>query len=218
MSVALGKTLKGTRRSAIRSDTPPGEGMKEQIDNYLGKLTATIDNLDREEIEKCAEVLLKAYWSGNQIFVCGNGGSAATASHFAVDINKGVSLGLERKFRVIPLTDNMATITAYTNDLNYDVIFVEQLKNYFREGDVVIGISGSGNSKNVLNAIAYANENGGVTVGWTGYLGGRLKEMSQYSINANVEDMQLSEDIHMISTHLMMKTLCSKLGAAECSA
>lgn len=192
--------------------------MKEQIDNYLGDLKATLDNLDRGEIEKCAEVLLEAYWNGKQIFVCGNGGSAATASHFAVDINKGVTFELETKFRVIPLTDNMATITAYSNDANYDVIFVEQLKNYFREGDIVIGISGSGNSKNVLNAIDYANENGGITVGWTGYTGGKLKEISTHSINANVEDMQISEDVHMILTHLMMKTLCSKLGAAECSA
>jgi len=192
--------------------------MKEQIDAYLERLKATLDNLDRGEIEKCADVLLQAYWSGNQIFVCGNGGSAATASHFAVDINKGVTFGLERRFRVIPLTDNMATITAYTNDVGYDVIFVEQLKNYFRKGDVVIGISGSGNSKNVLNAINYANENGGVTVGWTGYLGGTLKEISQYSVNANIEDMQLSEDAHMIFTHLMLKTLCHKIAAAQAEA
>src|SRR5690554_5160426 len=121
----------------IRYISYPGGRMRKQIDNYLEKLKVTLDNLDRGEVEKCAEVLLEAYWGGNQIFICGNGGSAATASHFAADINKGVCFGLDRKFRVIPLTDNMATITAYSNDAGYDVVFVEQLKSYFRKGDVV---------------------------------------------------------------------------------
>jgi D-sedoheptulose 7-phosphate isomerase len=189
--------------------------MKEQIDVYFDKLVDTIQNIDKESIVKCAEILLKAYENGNNIFICGNGGSAATASHFACDINKGVSYSLEKRFRVIPLTDSLSTITAYTNDVNYEIIFVEQLKNFFQKGDVIIGISGSGNSQNVLNAIEYVNNNGGVSIGWTGFSGGKLKEIVHYSINANIEDMQVSEDIHMITTHLLMKILRKALTGSE---
>ena len=189
--------------------------MNEQIDVYFEKLTGTIENMDKNEIKKCAEILLEAYENGKQIFICGNGGSASTASHFACDINKGVSYGLDKRFKIIPLTDSLSTITAYTNDVGYDVIFIEQLKNFFQEGDVVIGISGSGNSKNVLNAIEYANQNGGITIGWTGFSGGQLKEISNYSVNANIDDMQVSEDMHMIFTHLMMKILRKSLTGSE---
>ena len=189
--------------------------MKKQINGYLEKLTNTINAMDTNAVETCANILLDAYENEKRIFICGNGGSAATASHFACDINKGVSYGLEKRFKVIPLTDSLSTITAYTNDVDYDAIFVEQLKNFFQEGDVIIGISGSGNSQNVLNAMDYVNANGGITIGWTGFSGGKLKEISKYSVNANIDDMQVSEDIHMILTHLMMKTLRKSLTGSE---
>ena len=189
--------------------------MKEQINKYFDKLIKTIQNIDTDELQRCVEIMLEAYENENNIFICGNGGSASTASHFACDINKGVSYGLEKRFKVFSLTDNIATITAYTNDVNYDIVFVEQLKNFFKKGDVLIGISGSGNSKNVLNAIEYVNNNGGITIGWTGYNGGKLKEIAQYSVNANIDDMQISEDLHMIFTHLMMKILRKTLTDSE---
>jgi len=189
--------------------------MKKQINGYLEKLTNTINAMDTNAVETCANILLDAYENEKRIFICGNGGSAATASHFACDINKGVSYGLEKRFKVIPLTDSLSTITAYTNDVDYDAIFVEQLKNFFQEGDVIIGISGSGNSQNVLNAMDYVNANGGITIGWTGFSGGKLKQISKYSVNANIDDMQVSEDIHMILTHLMMKTLRKSLTGSE---
>lgn len=189
--------------------------MKEQINGYFEKLNNTILNIDVEELEMCANVLLNAYENNKQIFICGNGGSASTASHFACDINKGVSYGLEKRFKIIPLTDNLSTITAYTNDVSYDILFVEQLKNFFNKGDILIGISGSGNSKNILNAVDFVNNNGGITIGWTGFNGGKLKEMATYSVNANVEDMQISEDMHMIFTHLMMKILRKSLTGSE---
>ncbi|BAO75043.1 SIS domain-containing protein [Winogradskyella sp. PG-2] len=181
--------------------------MKTQIKSYLENLTETLNNLDIDAIENCANVLLKAYENGNHIFICGNGGSAATASHFACDINKGVSYGLQKRFKVIPLTDNLGTITAYTNDVGYDIVFEEQLKNFFNPGDVLVGISGSGNSKNVLKAIDFINKNGGVSVGWTGFDGGKLKELAHHSVDANINDMQISEDIHMTMVHVLMKLL-----------
>lgn len=189
--------------------------MKEQIAQYFEKLQKTISNINVEEIENCANVLLEAYEEGKQIFICGNGGSASTASHFACDINKGVSYGLEKRFKIIPLTDNLATITAYTNDVDYDIVFVEQLKNFFKEGDILIGISGSGNSKNVLNAVEYVNEYKGITIGWTGFDGGKLKKITAHSIHANVNDMQVAEDMHMVFTHLMMKVLRKALTGSE---
>jgi D-sedoheptulose 7-phosphate isomerase len=189
--------------------------MKQQIDTYFEKLVDTIQNIDRNEIEKCAEALLQAYENENNIFICGNGGSASTASHFAADINKAVSYGLEKRFRIMPLIDNLSTITAYTNDVGYDVVFLEQMKNFFQKGDVLIGISGSGNSKNVINAIEYVNKNGGTSIGWTGFTGGKLKEISTISVNANIKDMQVSEDMHMVFTHLMMKILRKSLTGSE---
>ena len=189
--------------------------MEKQINNYLIRLGNTIKNLDQNSIKQCCKILLKAYENGNNIFICGNGGSASTASHFACDINKGVSYGLEKRFRIIPLTDNFATITAYSNDVGYEDIFVEQVKNFYQKGDVIIGISGSGNSKNVLKAIEFVNHNEGVSIGWTGYSGGKLKSISHYSINANVMDMQTSEDIHMILVHIIMKVLRKELTGSE---
>jgi D-sedoheptulose 7-phosphate isomerase len=145
----------------------------------------------------------------------GNGGSASTASHFACDLNKGVSLNLANRFRVIPLTDNLPTIMAYANDLSYEEIFIEQLKNFLAPGDLVIGISGSGNSVNVTRAVEYAVSQGNTTIGITGYDGGRLKKIADYSFNAGINDMQISEDLHMITAHILMRLLCEKLSTPE---
>lgn len=183
--------------------------MIELINNYFEKLKKTIDELDKNEIIKFVDVLNKARENGRNIFIMGNGGSASTASHFCCDFNKGASYGVDdkKRFKFICLNDNIATMMAYSNDVSYESVFVEQLKNFLQSEDVVIGISGSGNSKNVLKAIEYANENGAVTVGLTGYSGGRLKELAKYSVNANVEDMQVSEDIHMILCHMIMQII-----------
>lgn len=182
--------------------------MIDLIDEYLDNVKKTLDSLDRKEIETFLNLLVKAKNEEKTIFIMGNGGSAATASHFCCDFNKGVSYCKEKRFKFICLNDNVPTMMAYSNDISYDDIFVEPLKNFFKEGDLVIGISGSGNSKNVLKAIEYANENGGVTIGITGYNGGKLKTIAKYSVNTNVNDMQISEDVHMILDHLCSSVLC----------
>ncbi len=181
--------------------------MKELIQSYFDKLKSTIDKLEIDKIEQFIKVLLDARDTDRAIFIMGNGGSASTASHFVCDIAKGASYGNDKRFKVVCLNDNLPTIMAYANDISYDDIFVEQLKNQFQKGDVVIGISGSGNSINVLRAVEYANQNGGFTVGFTGYNGGKLKEITELSIDANIDDMQISEDIHLILTHLTMQIL-----------
>ncbi len=189
--------------------------MKVQVENYFNRLKSSIDQIEFADIQNCANILLRAYHSGNKVFICGNGGSASTASHFACDFTKSVSYGLEKRFKVIALTDSMSIMTAYTNDVSYDVVFVEQLKNFYEKGDVLIGISGSGNSQNVLNAIDYVNKNGGTTIGWTGFNGGKLRQLAQHSVNANVSDMQVSEDMHMVFVHLMMKIVRKELTGSE---
>lgn len=179
------------------------------ITAYFERLKNAIDQIDKSELNNLMNVLVEAKESGKQIFIMGNGGSSATASHYVCDFNKGVSLGQEKKFKFICLNDNIPSLMAYANDLSFEDIFVEQLKNLYQEGDVVIGISGSGNSNNVLKAIEYANAHGGITVGLTGYSGGRLKEMAQCGVHIPINDMQIAEDLHMVLDHCMMKILCN---------
>lgn len=177
------------------------------IESYFLKLKNTIDFIDRNEINGFIKLLVKARNAKKNIFIMGNGGSAATASHFCCDFNKGLSHNSENRFRFFCLNDNIPTITAYSNDVSYDDIFIEQLKNFFESGDYVIGISGSGNSRNIIKAIDFANKNNGITIGLSGFNGGILKKIAKYSVHANIDDMQISEDLHMILCHLIMKTL-----------
>lgn len=178
-----------------------------EINEYLEKLKKTIDTLKREEINNLINLLIKARDEGRMIYIMGNGGSAATASHFCCDFNKGASYGYDKRFKFICLNDNMATISAYSNDVNYDEALVEQLKNFLKPGDLVIGISGSGNSINVVKAIEYANQRGAVTVCLVGYSGGKLKEIASHSVHVNINDMQISEDLHMILCHLLLRVI-----------
>lgn len=183
--------------------------MKELIEKYFNGLKNTLDRLDRKEIEDFIQILNNARQTGSRIFIMGNGGSGSTASHFACDFNKLASFYFPDKprFKVECLNDNFSTMMAYSNDESYELVFSEQLKNFLQKDDVVIALSGSGNSKNVLNAVEYANQLGAVTVGLTGYNGGKLKQIAQYSVNTNIDDMQISEDIHLILTHLAMKAV-----------
>lgn len=178
---------------------------------YLNRLQETIKRLDKTEINQFINMLLEARDTDKQIFIMGNGGSASTASHFCCDFNKGSSYGFAKRFKFICLNDNVPGMMAYANDVSYDEIFVEQLKNFFNPGDYVIGISGSGNSKNVLKAIEYANANEGITIGLTGFNGGKLKQICAHSVNMNVDDMQISEDLHMMMDHLSMKVITNHM-------
>jgi D-sedoheptulose 7-phosphate isomerase len=141
----------------------------------------------------------------------GNGGSGSTASHFACDINKGCCLDLEKKFKMLCLNDNLPTLLALANDVSYDSVFVEQMKNFFNSGDVVIGISGSGNSENVLQAITYAKTMGGRTVGFSGFSGGKLSQIVDIAFVAEIDDMQKVEDVHMIVVHMIMQAVYKAL-------
>jgi D-sedoheptulose 7-phosphate isomerase len=175
--------------------------------NYLKELGELFETLDLEQFEKMVKMILKAYDGGKHIFVMGNGGSGSTASHFACDINKGCCFDLEKKFKMICLNDNLPTLLALSNDASFDLVFVEQMKNFFNKGDLVIGISGSGNSQNVLNAIDYAKNNGGITMGLSGFSGGKLSQTVDIPFIATIDDMQKIEDVHMIVVHMIMQAV-----------
>jgi D-sedoheptulose 7-phosphate isomerase len=177
------------------------------IETYLTSLQQQIAALDRNELAAFAGLLRDACEQGRQIFIMGNGGSAATASHFVCDFNKGLSYGRERKYKFICLNDNVPALLAYANDVVYEAVFVEQLKNFLQAGDLVIGISGSGNSSNVVRAVEYANANGAVTLALVGYDGGRLKQTARHCVHVPVADMQIVEDIHMVLDHMTMRVL-----------
>ena len=171
--------------------------------DYRKKLLETIEAIDIAKVRQAIEWLRQARDEGRQIFVCGNGGSASTASHFVCDMVKGASYGREKRFRILALTDSLPTITAYSNDVAYDCVFVEQLKNFARPGDVVMALSGSGNSENVIQAVEYANSIGCRTIGLTGRDGGRLGRAAQLEINVPEPHMGRIEDAHLIVCHMI---------------
>lgn len=178
---------------------------------YLDRLKKVMDGFDLEVFDRMVRLILDAYAQSAHIFVMGNGGSGATASHLACDINKGCCIDLDHKFKMICLNDNMPTMLALANDISYEAVFEEQLKNFFNPGDLVIGISGSGNSKNVLRAIGYAAANGGRTMGWSGFGGGELAKTVDLAFVANSDDMQQVEDAHMVVAHMIMQSVYAAL-------
>ncbi len=178
---------------------------------YLSELKEVLDDFNLEQFEKIVNLILNAYENEKQIFTMGNGGSASTASHFACDLNKGCCTNLEKKIKMICLNDNTPTLLAFANDVSYDVVFVEQLKNFFNPGDLVIGISGSGNSENVIKAIHHTKQNNGKTIGFSGFSGGKLAQMVDVPFVEKVDDIQKVEDIHMILVHMIMQAIYSAL-------
>lgn len=185
--------------------------LAKDMEKYLATLKDTLDRIDRQEVLAFLDVLLKAREEERHIFIMGNGGSAATASHFVCDFNKGLSKPGQRRFKFICLNDNVPSMMAYANDISYDDVFVEQLRNFVQPDDLVIGISGSGNSTNVVKAIAYANESGARTMCLVGYDGGKLKQIADQCVHVNLQNMQIVEDIHMIIDHMGMSVIMQEI-------
>lgn len=185
---------------------------RKDIASYISLETAVLQELDTDQINDVLNILEQALDEERAIYIFGNGGSAATASHFQNDFNKGVSEHTEKKFRFQCLNDNVATILAIANDIGYEEIFRFQLQGKLNKGDIVVAISGSGNSDNVLRAVEYAKESQAVVIGMTGFSGGKLKDLCDYPLHVPVHSMQITEDIHMVLDHLMMsifyKSLC----------
>jgi len=172
-------------------------------EQYRNRLADTLASIDLNAISQTIATLEGARRDGRHIFVCGNGGSASTASHFVCDMVKGASFNRESRFRIMALTDSLPTITAYSNDVSYDCVFVEQLKNFAGTGDVVMAISGSGNSPNVVNAVSYGNSIGCATIALTGRDGGKLGPLAKIQVHVPEPHMGRIEDGHMIVCHMI---------------
>lgn len=183
--------------------------------DYLAKLKATIDAVDPAEIDHCVEVIRQGWLDGRQIITCGNGGSAVTALHFITDWSKMISNHSGKPFRGRTLLDNIGMLTAYANDVSYADIFSEQLKHTAAPGDVLIAISGSGNSENIVRAVTVANEMGCETIGLCGFSGGKLRKLAKHVVWVDIDDMQISEDLHAIFGHIVMQRLCGGITFVE---
>jgi len=175
---------------------------------YISKLQNILESIDCVSIDNAIHLIENAWKNDNQIITLGNGGSSLTALHYINDWNKSLFLSKKRQFRGRSLVDNVGLIMSYANDISFEDVFIEQLKNILKPNDLVIGISGSGNSENVIRAINYANENNAITLGLCGFRGGKLKEVAQHNVWADIDDMQISEDVHFIFGHMVMQKLC----------
>ena len=177
------------------------------ISDYVDLEMRTLERFDKQAAAEVLGAILRAYEAEGTIYVCGNGGSASTASHMANDFNKGISEYVQKKFRFYSLTDNVATMLSIANDISYDEMFRFQLQGRLRKEDLVIGISGSGNSMDVVNALTYAREQGVQTVAVCGYSGGKIKEIADVAFHVDINNMQIVEDVHLILNHLLMNVL-----------
>lgn len=178
------------------------------VSAYLAAHQRLMSACDVTAFEAGIQVVTSAFERGAQIITCGNGGSAYAASHFVTDWNKMVNLATGRQFRGISLCDNIGIVTAFANDVAYDEVFAGQLKAILAPRDLVIAVSGSGNSANVIKAVEYANESNAETLALVGYDGGTLKRIANYCVWVPSFDMQLCEDVHLMFGHMVMKALC----------
>lgn len=183
----------------------------QQIADYVSAVGSTLEQMPCAEVERLVQVLYEASQNGNAIFVFGNGGSAALASHAACDLGKGTCDVARERVRVLSLTDNVPLITAWANDTAYELVFTEQMKNFIQPGDVAFAISGSGNSPNVLHALRHAREVGATTVGLTGFEGGRMKALCDVCVVVPSNNMQIIEDLHVMASHGIFTILRSRL-------
>ena|ERR1035437_1556515 len=183
------------------------------FEEYLSYFNSSLASLDRDEVSRFIELLVDAYDHDRTVFVIGNGGSAANASHFANDLAKGTlySIDQPKRLRALSLTDNVALMTAYGNDEGYHTIFEQQLRTLARPGDILVAISGSGNSPNVLHAIEWANANQLHTVGVTGFNGGKLKQIARSTVHVPLNDMCTSESVHSVIFHYVALELQKRL-------
>ena len=173
------------------------------VETYKTNLLRTLEQVDYRRVEQAIRWFEEAREGGKRIFVCGNGGSASSASHFACDIVKGASYGRRKRFRILALTDSLPTLTAYANDVGYESVFVEPLKNFAEPGDLLMCLSGSGNSANVVRALEYANSIGCRTIALTGRDGGALGPLAQLNVHVPEVHMGRIEDAHMIVCHMI---------------
>jgi D-sedoheptulose 7-phosphate isomerase len=192
------------------------------VSSYFSNLSRTMNKLPVSIIDQIAQTILHAYDRGHMIYFFGNGGSAALASHLACDLGKGTVNGNSKRFRVLALTDNVPLMTAWANDSKYEDIFAEQLSNLVRCDDVAFAISGSGNSPNILRALKVARQAGAITVGFTGFQGGKMRELCDQCMIVPCDNMQIIEDLHLCAAHALFtairRSACQRIEAVATAA
>jgi len=179
--------------------------------DYLLAVQGVLARLDHAIVDRMVEVVWRGYQEGRTLFLFGNGGSAALASHFACDIGKGTIAGKRKRLKTVALTDNVALITAWANDKAYDAIFAEQLESLAEKGDIALAISGSGNSPNVIRGLETARRIGAETLLLTGFEGGRAKSLSDLCLVVPSDSMQLIEDAHLCATHAIFLAIRQRM-------
>jgi len=181
--------------------------MNFSVENYINSLNKVLNEIDKSQIKKAMSIVKDHFKRGKKIITCGNGGSAYNASHYITDWNKMTNISKKKNFFGFSLCDNLGMVTAYANDIGYDHVFKGQLECILNKEDLLICISGSGNSKNVLNAAEYANTKGATTLGIVGFDGGKLINICKYNVHVQSFDMQLCEDVHLMIGHMITKDL-----------
>lgn len=184
---------------------------RKDIQEYIELERDVLSKLDVEALNQAMQLIEEAYRSRKKVYVFGNGGSSATAAHYQNDFNKGLSENLETKFEFVCLNNDTPTLMAIANDIGFEEVFRYQLKGRIREGDLVIALSGSGNSANIVNAVEYAKERGNKVIGLTGIRGGKLMQLADVSLHVPVNSMQVTEDVHMFFDHLMVSVFYKHL-------
>ena len=186
--------------------TEPESQLVQDMQEHVKRTSELLEGLDLDAVRALVEKLFDAYQEGRRVFICGNGGSAATASHFAEDLAKGTikDMSVQKRLRVLSITDSVPFISALGNDWGFDTVFREQLVTNASSGDILIAISGSGNSPNVISAVKWASENDLFTAGFTGFNGGKLKSMVDTCIHLPVLDMEIAENAHLVVVHLVV--------------
>ena len=186
---------------------------------YFEELHRVMVSFPKDGIDQIANTLVGAYDAGKTVFLCGNGGSASLASHFACDLGKGTAYcNGGKRFRALSLTDNLPTLTAWANDSSYEDVFSEQLRNFVQPGDVALAISCSGNSRNVLNALQVAREAGAMTVGISGFQGGEMKSLCDICVVVPSNNMQIIEDLHLAMAHSIFRIVYSRISCRTMTA
>jgi D-sedoheptulose 7-phosphate isomerase len=189
--------------------------MRNHVDNYIDRLQRALEDLPRDRLTQLGETLLRAYRNDKQVFTIGNGGSSSTASHMAADLAKNTIGPNMKRFKIMSLSENASIVTALANDLGYDNIFYEQLVNVIRAGDVLIVVSASGNSPNVLKAIRYAQHQSAEVVGLLGFDGGEAARLADIPIIVQSHDYGIVEDIHLVVNHMLVEYFKQHLAAAR---
>jgi D-sedoheptulose 7-phosphate isomerase len=187
------------------------------LPSYLERLNREVARLNQPDIQKWADLVFDAWKNDRFVFIIGNGGSGTTASHMAEDLGKStlrpadLNNESKKRLKVLSLTDNAGWLLAVGNDCGYDQVFVQQLMNYGTKGDLLLAISGSGNSPNILQAVDWANRHGLVTFGLTGYSGGKLKQMQQHGLHVELDDMGMIESIHLCVFHWVLNDVYARI-------